>query len=350
MWKFQTRGVEKIHIPGLPAREFAHRAARKLLPDIEIPYAMKHLNALIENSKQAIRYWWLLLLAGIVLLLTGILVFIFPGRSYLGMSLLFGWVILLAGILEVVISTANRHFITGRGWMLAGGIIQIVLGVILIFNVGLIDFETTLLAKIQNPAKIVDLSRGIQLIEGTCAHGKSKGRSDKGMDRPEHDHGHDHGVDPHVWTSPKALKIMAENAFTAIREQYPDSVRYRDNFEHLIQKIDELDARTRQKIELSGVKYFIVYHPALTYYARDYGIRQVAIETDGKEPSARQLAGIIRNARKDKVRKIFYQNQFPKSVVEVIAQDMEAEYIEIDPLDEQVLENIDRITDLITQP
>ena len=67
-----------------------------------------------------------------------------------------------------------------------------------------------LLAKIQNPAKIVDLSRGIQLIEGTCAHGKSKGRSDKGMDRPEHDHGHDHGVDPHVWTSPKALKIMAE--------------------------------------------------------------------------------------------------------------------------------------------
>ena len=220
----------------------------------------------------------------------------------------------------------------------------------LIFNVGLIDFETTLLAKIQNPVKIVDLSRGIQLIEGTCAHGKSKGRSDKGMDRPEHDHGHDHGVDPHVWTSPKALKIMAENAFTAIREQYPDSVKYRDNFEHLIQKIDELDARTRQKIELSGVKYFIVYHPALTYYARDYGIRQVAIETDGKEPSARQLAGIIRNARKDKVRKIFYQNQFPKSVVEVIAQDMEAEYIEIDPLDEQVLENIDRITDLITQP
>ena len=143
---------------------------------------------------------------------------------------------------------------------------------------------------------------------------------------------------------------MAENVFTAIHEQYPDSVKYRDNFERLIQKIDELDARTRQKIELSGVKYFIVYHPALTYYARDYGIQQVAIESDGKEPSARQLAEIIRNARKDKVRKIFYQNQFPKSVVEVIAQDMEAEYIEIDPLDEQVLENIDRITDLITQP
>ena len=98
---------------------------------------MKQLNALIENSKQAIRYWWLLLLVGIILLLVGILTFLFPARSYLGMSLLFGWVILISGILEVVLSTANRHFVTGRGWMLAGGIIQIVLGVILIFNVGL---------------------------------------------------------------------------------------------------------------------------------------------------------------------------------------------------------------------
>ncbi len=155
-----------------------------------------------------------------------------------------------------------------------------------------------------------------------------------------------------MWTPcmdlPKALKIMAENAFTAIREQYPDSVRYRDNFEHLIQKIDEL-VPTRQKNRTERGQILHRIPPALTYYARDYGIRQVAIETDGK-PSARQLAGIIRNARKDKVRKIFYQNQFPKSVVEVIAQDMEAEYIEIDPLDEQVLENIDRITDLITQP
>ena len=93
---------------------------------------MKNLDSWIESSKQAVRYWWLLLLVGIALFVIGMLTFVFPARSYVGMSMLFGWVILLAGILEVVISTANRHFITGRGWMLAGGIIQIVLGVILI--------------------------------------------------------------------------------------------------------------------------------------------------------------------------------------------------------------------------
>ena len=62
------------------------------------------------------------------------------------------------------------------------------------------------------------------------------------------------------------------------------------------------------------------------------------------------MAGIIRNARKDGVRKIFYQNQFPASVVEIIARDIQASYIEINPLEEQVIPNIDRITDLITEP
>lgn len=98
---------------------------------------MKRLNALLENSKQAIRYWWLLLVVGILLLGVGVLIFLFPARSYLGLSMLLGWVILLAGILEAVLSASSRHFLTGRGWMLAGGIIEAILGLVLIFNVAL---------------------------------------------------------------------------------------------------------------------------------------------------------------------------------------------------------------------
>lgn len=98
---------------------------------------MKNWNTWIEDSKQAIRYWWLLLLVGILLLLAGVGTFLFPVRSYLGLSMLFGWVILLAGAMEVVLATSSRHLITGRGWMLAGGIIEIILGVILVLNIGL---------------------------------------------------------------------------------------------------------------------------------------------------------------------------------------------------------------------
>ena len=208
-----------------------------------------------------------------------------------------------------------------------------------IFNVGLIDFENSLLDKINNPDKIVDLHTGIQLIEGACSHGSHQAG----------DH-HAHGVDPHVWTSPKALKIMARNAFEAIQRAFPDSTKYADAYKRLQQQLEDLDNRTHDKIKRSGVEAFIVYHPALTYYARDYGIRQMTIETDGKDPSARQLAELIRTARQYGINKVFYQNQFPKSVVEVLARDMKARYVEIDPLDEQVVGNIDRITDLIVEP
>ena len=206
----------------------------------------------------------------------------------------------------------------------------------MVFNVGLIDFETTLLAKIEDQAKVVNLSRGIELIAGTCSHGS-------------HGHTHTHGIDPHVWTSPRALQKMAGNAYEAIREAYPDSVKYETNYRLLQQELKALDERTAARIAASDVEYFIIYHPALTYYARDYGLRQIAIEADGKEPSAKQLTQLIRQAREDGVRRILYQSQFPASAVEVIARDIDAEYAEVDPLREDVIANIEEITGIITR-
>ena len=142
---------------------------------------------------------------------------------------------------------------------------------------------------------------------------------------------------------------LAENAYEAIREAYPDSVKYETNYRLLQQELKALDERTAARIAASDVEYFIIYHPALTYYARDYGIRQVAIEADGKEPSAKQLTQVIRQAREDGVRRILYQSQFPASAVEIIARDIDAEYVEVDPLREDAIANIDAITDIITR-
>lgn len=250
----------------------------------------------------------------------------------------------------------------------------------LIFNVGLIDFETTLLGKIEARDKVVDLSRGIDLIAGSCSHAHGKvARADEphAAATPEeqqtagshaaampgerqlagrhaatpapqaHGHSHAHGIDPHIWTSPRALQHMAANAYEAIHALWPDSVKYTENHARLQEQLAALDARTAGKIAASGVRYFIIYHPALTYYARDYGLQQVAIEDDGKEPSARALARLIEQARRDSVRTIFYQSQFPASTVEVIARDIEAQSVAIDPLKEDVIANIDSLTDLI---
>lgn len=248
----------------------------------------------------------------------------------------------------------------------------------LIFNVGLIDFETTLLGKIEARDKVVDLSRGIDLIAGSCSHAHGKvarahelhaaatpdeqptagsaatpgerqlaGRHAATPAPQAHGHSHAHGIDPHIWTSPRALQHMTANAYEAIHALWPDSVKYTENHARLQEQLAALDARTAGKIAASGVRYFIVYHPALTYYARDYGLQQVAIEDDGKEPSARALARLIEQARRDSVRTIFYQSQFPASAVEVIARDIEAQSVAIDPLKEDVIANIDSLTDLI---
>ncbi len=235
----------------------------------------------------------------------------------------------------------------------------------LIFNIGLIDFETTLLSRIEERGKVVDLCRGIELIEGSCSHGshaheleqeqeheQEYGQEYEHEQKPGLSHAHElpHGIDPHIWSSPKALLRMAENAYDAIRQTWPDSTKYADNYLVLKGKLEALDRRTAERTAAAATDYFIIYHPALTYYARDYGIRQVAIETDGKDPSAKQIARLISDARRDGIRRIFYQSQFPRSAVEVIASDIGAEIIELDPLREDLIANIDEITEQITRP
>ncbi len=206
----------------------------------------------------------------------------------------------------------------------------------LIFGTGLIDFEKSLLERVQEPQRVVVLHHGIELMEGSCSHSHAEG------------HHHAHGTDPHIWTSPRALQVMASNAYNAIHALYPDSVKYEMRHEALQRQLRELDARTAEKIIRSGRQTFIIYHPALTYYARDYGIRQVAIESDGKEPSAKRLAEIIDMARAERIARILYQSQYPASTVEAIARDIEAQSVAINPLAEDVVANIDAITDIIT--
>ena len=205
-----------------------------------------------------------------------------------------------------------------------------------IFSTGLIDFETTLLHRLENQAKIINLSEGIDLIAGSCSHAHH-----------HHDGHHHHGVDPHIWTSPLALKQIAENSYRAIAAAYPDSVKYAQNFARLSADIEALDRRTEAALQQAEVKMVVVYHPALTYYARDYGLQQEAIEQEGKEPSTRALARLIAMGREAGVGHILYQRQYPRSVVETVARDMGAEAVEFDPLGEDVIANIDSITSLI---
>ena len=202
----------------------------------------------------------------------------------------------------------------------------------LIFSTGIIDFEQSLVQRISGDAEVVNLSNGIELIAGSCSHGN---------------HQHKHGVDPHIWTSPRALRTMVTNAHKAIMAHYPDSVKYTEATGRLLERIDALDTYCATRIKAEGVEAMMIYHPAYTYYARDYGIEQIAIEHDGKEPSLRQTTALIEKAKEHGVKAILRQPQYSEDKVRAIANDAGAEIITTDPLAEDILGEIERVTEII---
>ena len=128
----------------------------------------------------------------------------------------------------------------------------------LIFNVGLIDFEQNLLRDFPERGKLVDLSRGIRLLEGSCAHGHAHGYAHESAEK-EKAHAseeHAHGIDPHIWTSPRALKQMAANAYDALRASFPDSARYTKNYERLLARLDSLDTACAERQFCDGIVLF----------------------------------------------------------------------------------------------
>lgn len=204
----------------------------------------------------------------------------------------------------------------------------------LVLGVGLLDFEKTLLEKLEVGRPIIHLAEGIDLIAGSCSH-------------CAHGHHHAHGVDPHVWTSPRELQTLAQNAHRAILELYPDSVKYTTNYQKLNDELKALDKEVGEQLAAAGVTRFLIYHPAMSYYARAYGIEQVAIEHEGKEPSAKRITSLIESGRRYGTKYIFYQSQFPATSVEVIAQDLQAEPVAVNPLTEEITAEIRRFTTLL---
>ena len=145
-------------------------------------------------------------------------------------------------------------------------------------EIGLLDFEHKLERSIRENmpgVRIVRTADSVPVLTG------------------EHGHGHDgHGTDPHIWTSPRNLRVMAATLLSQLESMYPDSTRYRENYERFANRMDSLD-HALQAIFADGPRTFVIYHPALSYMARDYGLTQLAIEDEGKEPSGNHVRTLV---------------------------------------------------------
>ena len=187
-----------------------------------------------------------------------------------------------------------------------------------------IEFELAWKEKIaaMNPGMlIVDCSRGIDLI--------STG---------EEDHS---GTDPHIWLSPGNAKVMVENICQGLIEVDPANAdEYRRNADAYQWELDVLDREIAGALAESGVEKIMVYHPSWAYFARDYGLEEIPIENEGKEPSPRGIEHLIKQAKEEHITVIFASPEYSTRSAEVIADEIGGTVVLVSPLAKDYLANM----------
>lgn len=155
-------------------------------------------------------------------------------------------------------------------------------------------------------------------------------------DRHRHgDHDHYSGVDPHFWVSTDAAKQIALDIKEFLQGIYPDDKElFEENYKLLIVDINETKDYVSAKLKSVENRTFLIFHPSLSYFAREFMLKQVPIELEGKEPGAAWLKDVIDLARKENINTILVQKEFNKSSAEIIAAEIDGRVLDINPLSE----------------
>jgi len=149
---------------------------------------------------------------------------------------------------------------------------------------------------------------------------------------------------PHIWLSPRLVKAQAETISAALVQLDPENQDYYlQQKQVFLKELDKLDQEITAT--LSGVKgkSFLVYHPAWGYFARDYGLQEVAIEEHGKEPGAREMSRIIDYAKKNQIKTIFDSSQHSTHSADAIAAELGARVVLLDPLAADYMDNMRKV-------
>jgi ABC-type Zn uptake system ZnuABC Zn-binding protein ZnuA/ABC-type lipoprotein release transport system permease subunit len=205
------------------------------------------------------------------------------------------------------------------------------------FYIGQIGFEQSLVASMRENnvnTRVFDLSDGIDFYEDAdCGHSEHSDSPDIYTHYNCNAHG---GRDPHIWTSFKGAKVISENilkAFSALDKDNYDY--YKSNYQRLTGELDSLENYLHEQLDALSCRGFVIYHPALTYFANEFGLRQYSIENEGKEPSPALLKNLIKDAKAENVKIVFVQVEFDRKHAEQIAREIGAVTVEINLLDYQ---------------
>jgi zinc transport system substrate-binding protein len=201
----------------------------------------------------------------------------------------------------------------------------------LYFRIGT-PFEKGLIRKIQSSAKhleVVDTRKNVKLRYFERSTGPQI-------------------PDPHIWLDPKRVKIQADTICDALCRMDPTHANeFRNTLRAFKGDLTRLDAKISRELSPLKGKKFYVFHPAFGYFADSYGLRQVAVEIEGKEPTARQMTALIEMAKKDNAKVVFVQPQYTKKNTETLAKAINGKVVTLNPLPRDYIEGLETMAHAI---
>jgi len=166
--------------------------------------------------------------------------------------------------------------------------------------------------------------------------------------KPEIQAHHDE-FDPHTWTAPSKVKVMAKNIYDSLVKEDPKNKNYYEkNFKKFIEEINETDKKIKEVLKkLPKHSRFMVFHPSWGYFAKEYNLEQLSIEVEGKEPKPKMLKKIIEEAKKQNVKAIFTQEEFSDKSAKTIASQLNIKVIKETPLSADWSNNLIKMAEAI---
>jgi len=184
-------------------------------------------------------------------------------------------------------------------------------------------FEARLVPTLKSKLHVVDQREGIDLLPTCgCCHDVE-------------------GFDPHIWLTPALLKHLSTQMAQVLSQHFPESAPYfAINLRTLHAELEQLDETISVLLRGKEGSSVLVTHPAYGYFCRQYGLHQIPIEQEGKEPSAKQILSILDQARRADVHSVLLQKQYSMKGGERIAKALGAKVVLVDPYREDVLDNL----------
>ncbi len=206
----------------------------------------------------------------------------------------------------------------------------------LYFSVG-VEFEHVWLGRFKTQNKnllIIDSTKGIAKIPMVETH-----------------HHNDNSLDPHVWTSPKNMKLMAKNIYENMAKNDTKNYEfYKANYLNFLKEIDITDKKIRLILsKIPKNSSFLVFHPSWGYFAKEYGLNQVSIEVEGKSIAPKALVSIIEQSKKAKVRVIIVQPEFSDKMAQSVAKALNVKIYKISTMSQNWGLNLVNFATMISQ-